>query len=106
VKKVHLGRNLILARRTIFFRKTRYTVLQNSSLVEPYIEIHKDIVRSESPGRTEAWITRQHMETFGYWLRKRCQGDESIDEQLYLLAREPSWNVLTFKGYDINGNTF
>jgi hypothetical protein len=23
-----------------------------------------------------------------------------------LLAREPSWNVLTFKGYEINGNTF
>jgi hypothetical protein len=83
-----------------------YTVLQNSSLVKPYIEIHKDIVRSESPVRTEAWITRQHMETFGYWLRKRSQGDESIDEQLYLLAREPSWNVMTFKGYEINGNIF
>jgi hypothetical protein len=39
-------------------------------------------------------------------LRKRCHGDESIVEQLYLLAREPSWNVLTFKGYEINGNTF
>jgi hypothetical protein len=22
------------------------------------------------------------------------------------LAREPSWNVLTFKEYEINGNTF
>jgi hypothetical protein len=30
------------------------TVLRNSSLVDPYIEVHKDIVRSEFPGRTEA----------------------------------------------------
>ena len=37
---------------------------------------------------------------------KKCQGDESIDEQLYLLARQPSWHILTYKGYEINGNTF
>jgi hypothetical protein len=34
------------------------------------------------------------METFSDWLRKECQGDESIDEQLYLLARQPSWHIL------------
>jgi len=49
---------------------------------------------------------RQHMETFGDWLHKKCHGDENIDEQLYLLARQPSWHVLTYKGYEINGNTF
>ena len=46
------------------------------------------------------------METFGSWLQKRCQGDESPNDQLYLLSREPSWHILTFKGYEINGNTF
>jgi hypothetical protein len=46
------------------------------------------------------------METFSDWLRKECQGDESIDEELYLLARQPSWHILTYKGYEINGNTF
>jgi hypothetical protein len=30
------------------------------------------------------------METFGGWLRKKYQGDESIHEQLYLLAMQPS----------------
>ena len=29
-----------------------------------------------------------------------------ISEQLYLLATEPSWNILTYQGYKINGNTF
>jgi hypothetical protein len=46
------------------------------------------------------------METFSDWLQKECQGDESIDEQLYLLARQPSWHILTYKVYEINGNTF
>ena len=46
------------------------------------------------------------MESFGGWLRKRCQDDESLDDQLYLLSRDPSWHILTFKGYEINGNTF
>ena len=74
--------------------------------MDPYIEVHKDIVRSEFSGRTEAWITHRHMEIFGGWLRKQCQGDESLDDQLYLLSRQPSWHILTFKGYEINGNTY
>ena len=74
--------------------------------MEPYVEVHKDFLRSQWPGKNEAWIMRQHMETFGDWLRKKCQGDENIGEQLYLLVRQPSWHVLTYKGYEINGNTF
>ena len=73
-----------------YFNKAHYTVLQNSSLVDPYIETHKDLLQSEFPGKTEAWITRKHMKTFDGWLRKKSQGDESIHEQLYLLAMQPS----------------
>jgi hypothetical protein len=57
-------------------------------------------------GKTEAWITCEHMDTFSGWLRKQCQGDKSLDEQLYLLSREPSWHILTFKEYKINGIHF
>jgi predicted acetyltransferase len=83
-----------------------YIVLSSSSVVEPYIEVHKEFLRSQNPGKNEAWITRQHMEAFGGWLQKECQRDQNIDEQLYLLARQPSWHILTYKGYEINGNTF
>jgi hypothetical protein len=37
---------------------------------------------------------------------KKCQGDKTIADELYLLARQPAWHVLTYKGYEINGNTF
>jgi hypothetical protein len=89
-----------------YFNKAHYTALQNSSLVHPYIEIYKEFLRSKFLGKTEAWIRRQHMESFSGWLRKECQADDNIDEQLYLLARQPSWHILTYQGYEINGNIF
>jgi hypothetical protein len=49
-----LGKKPYFGMEDDYFRKARYIVLQNSSLVDSYIEIHKDIVRSESPGRTKA----------------------------------------------------
>ncbi|XP_066337710.1 uncharacterized protein [Miscanthus floridulus] len=101
-----LGKKTYIGMEDDYFNKAHYTVLQNSSLVHPYIEIHKKFLRSKFPGKTEAWIRRQHMKSFSGWLRKECQGDDNIDEQLYLLARQPSWHILTYQGYEINGNTF
>jgi hypothetical protein len=101
-----LGRKTYIGTEDDYFNKAHYTVLQNSSLVDPYIETHKDLLQSEFPGKTKAWIARKHMETFSGWLRKKYQGDESIHEQLYLLAMQPSWHIITYKGYEINGNTF
>ena len=75
-----------------YFCKAHYIVMQNSSLVDLYIEVHKDILRDEFLGRTEDWITCQHMETFSDWLRKECQGDESIevrDKWEYILHSNP-----------------
>lgn len=101
-----LGKKTYIGTGDDYFNKAHYTVLQNSSVVEPYVEVHKEFLRSQFPGKNEAWIRRHHMETFSGWLRKECQGDDNIDEQLYLLARQPSWHILTYKGYEINGNTF
>jgi len=66
--KGKLGKKAYIGKEDDYFRKAHYIVLQNSSLVDPYIEVHKDIVQSEFPRRTKAWITRRHMESFGGWL--------------------------------------
>ena len=88
------------------FKKAHYAVLQQSSLVDPYIEEHKKILLSEFPEKSEAWITHEHMNTFGGWLWKHLMHNLDISEQLFLLARGPSWNILTYQWYEINGNTF
>ena len=44
--------------------RANFTVLQNSSLVAPYMDEHMNIVRSENIGKSEAWITRHHIDSF------------------------------------------
>jgi len=53
-----------------YLNKAHYIVLQNSALVDLYIEVHKDFIRSEWPGKNEAWIRCHHMETICDRLRK------------------------------------
>ena len=87
-------------------KKAHYMVLQQSSLVDSYIEEHKLILRSEFPKKSEAWLTYRHMDSFVNWLRKHLMHNMDIPEQQTWLARGPSWNVIIFQGYEINGNTY
>jgi hypothetical protein len=41
---------------TDLFNKAHLTVLQQSTLVTPYIEEHKHIISSQNPTKTEAWL--------------------------------------------------
>ena len=72
----------------------------------PYINVHKNFVRSQNPGQSGNWIIREHMSNFGGWLQKHLINNKTIGDQLYLLAQTPSSTVLTFQGYEINVNTF
>ena len=87
-------------------RKANFTVLQNSSLVAPYMDEHMNIVRSENPGKPEVWITRHHIDNFAVWLRAKLMGDGTIAEQLQWLARGPSMTIMQYQGYEINGYIF
>jgi hypothetical protein len=78
-------------------RKENFTVLQNSSLVAPYMDEHMNIVRSENPGMSEAWITRHHIDNFVVLLRAKLMGDGMIAEQLQWLARGPSMQSCSTK---------
>ena len=42
-----LGKKTYIGMQDNYFNKAHYTVLQNSSLVDPYIETHKELLRSE-----------------------------------------------------------
>ena len=70
------------------------------------MEERKNIVRSETPGKSEAWITRHHIDTFATWIRRHLMGNETIDEQLQWLVRGPSVLILQYQRYKINGYTF
>ena len=87
-------------------RKANFTVLQNSSLVAPYMDEHMNIVQSENLGKSKAWITRHHINNFVVWLRAKLMGDGTIAEQLQWLARGPSMTIMQYQAYEINGYIF
>nr|DAA02097.1 TPA_exp: transposase [Oryza sativa] len=101
-----LGRKAIMTVDNNLFRKAHFTVLQQSSLVAPYIEEHLALVHARNIGKSDAWITRHHIDTFPAWLRQHLMGNETINQQLAFLARGPSGSIATFQGYEINGYTF
>ena len=86
--------------------EAHYTVIQNSALVAPYMDEHKNFLRSKHPERSDDWITREQTRSFTSWLQTRTMHDTSIEDDLYSLSQLPSSNIMTFKGYEINGNTF
>ena len=72
----------------------------------PYVDEHKNSLRSKHPEQCDDWITCKHIRTFSSWLETRLRGDTTVCDELYSLSRGPSSTVLTYKGYEINGNTF
>jgi hypothetical protein len=91
---------------TDLFNKAHLAVLPQSTLVTSYIEEHKQIISSQNPSKTEAWVTRHHLENFPSWLSEQVIGASTIHPQLALLARGPSSTIVKFQAYDINGYTF
>nr|CAE04523.2 OSJNBb0076A11.7 [Oryza sativa Japonica Group] len=100
-----LGRKAIMTVDNNLFRKSHFTVLQQSSLVAPYIEEHLALVHARNIDKSDAWITRHHIVTFPAWLRQHLMGNETINQQLAFLARGPFGSIVTFQGYG-NQNTF
>ena len=62
------------------FTQEHYTVLHNSSLVAPYIEEHKNMLRSKYPEELEDWIAAEHEKTFGGWLQTRLINDDTVGD--------------------------
>ena len=66
-RKGTLGKKSYVCTDDFSFKKAHYAVLQQSSLVDPYIEEHKKILLSKFSEKSEAWIIREHINTFGSW---------------------------------------
>ena len=45
-------------------RKANFTIPQNSSFMSPYMDEHMNIIRSENPGKSKAWIPCHHIDSF------------------------------------------
>ena len=86
-------------------------VLHNELKVEPYVEMHKGVLRGLNPNRNENWIVREHNRSFIPWFKEHIYSKyrsdpASVTERLRCLAYGPSMIVFSYSAYAINGYTF
>ena len=112
-RDVHVG---IQKRRDDFDRAHR-VALQHLTLIEPFVEEHKNLINQnyiEMGGpRKTGDVSKEHNSSFTRWFKQsqlvaaKSKMPSTEDEKLiYTLSQGPGQNVRTYQGYDISGYRF
>ncbi|KAK1397373.1 hypothetical protein POM88_007236 [Heracleum sosnowskyi] len=85
-------------------------VLLNNPEVHPYIIMHKKYLEEIHQGKKKSghWLLREHNWLFADWFEKKVssemmENDEGVSETIRWLAGKPSFSVLTYESYLVNG---
>ncbi|XP_060966293.1 uncharacterized protein LOC133034854 [Cannabis sativa] len=84
-------------------------VLLNTSIVEPFLEMHKDELRKTNQiyARNSGLLWKRHVETFPKWLKEKVPIDKGEENDLLKwLAYGPRKQAISCTGFIINGQRF
>ncbi|RVW35629.1 hypothetical protein CK203_106307 [Vitis vinifera] len=85
--------------------QAHHYVLENTTIVQPYIEEHMNWLKSQYPrqSKRQIWLQEEHMRCFTYWLKgKAIHNGQDIPNTLRWLAHGPTHQVVKYPGYIIN----
>ena len=88
----------------IQYDQAHFTVMKHMEEVTPYMEEHIGVLRAMHPNRRS--VDKLHISQFNTWFTERLRDVETKDPILATLARGPTWEVIQFQVYKINGYTF
>ncbi|GJV24847.1 hypothetical protein Tco_1377542 [Tanacetum coccineum] len=93
------------------FQKAHLYVIQNTDEIVPYIERHKQVLKTENPGKRIAFLENEHSKSFAKWLRKEVERElaiskEIMSETVRWISYGPRTTVVKYDAYNINGYTF
>ncbi|RVW62229.1 hypothetical protein CK203_061630 [Vitis vinifera] len=89
--------------------QAHHYVLENTTIVQPYIEEHMNWLKSQYPrqSKRQIWLQEEHMRCFTYWLKGKVEeaihNGQDIPNTLRWLAHGPTHQVVKYPGYIING---
>ncbi|RVW24072.1 hypothetical protein CK203_091352 [Vitis vinifera] len=89
--------------------QAHHYVLENTTIVQPYIEEHMNWLKSQYPrqSKRQIWLQEEHMRCFTYWLKGKVEeaihNGQDISNTLRWLAHGPTHQVVKYPGYIING---
>ncbi|XP_074321972.1 uncharacterized protein LOC141659093 [Apium graveolens] len=85
-------------------------VLQNNDEVYPYIVMHKEYLDEIYRGKKKSvhWLMGEHNRLFADWFEKKVSSEmkgnpDAVSETIRWLAGKPSFSVLTYQGFSVNG---
>jgi len=89
-------------------QQAHFFVLQNMTVVAPYIPEHMTRLQRMNRSKNEKWLATEHNVTFSQWLKDRVTSisEEEVDQVVERLGYGPRYDVASYQGYDINGYTF
>ncbi|GKC67063.1 ulp1 protease family, C-terminal catalytic domain-containing protein, partial [Tanacetum coccineum] len=87
--------------------QAHFTVLQNMTCIEPYIQEHMSYLARKNGRREQRWLEAEHKKTFSQWLADKVIGmsPSNVNADVIQIGYRPR-RVLQYQGYDINGYTF
>ncbi|GJR95192.1 hypothetical protein Tco_0267366 [Tanacetum coccineum] len=93
------------------FQKAHLYVIHNTYEIVPYIERHKQVLKTENPGKRIAFLENEHSKSFAKWLRKEVERElaiskESVSEAVRWISYGQRATVVKYDAYNINGYTF
>lgn len=79
---------------SVKWHKVHLCVLHNTVDVVPFVDLHKQTLNAEYPGRGANWIELEHNRTFIYWFKnyvtnELIENNESISDKVKWLSRGP-----------------
>jgi hypothetical protein len=81
-----------------------FSVLQQLTIAESYIDEHLSELRRDNTGHTDAWIMKGHQHIFTTWLMNK--DIPTAEMMMKMLASHPSSCVTSRQAYDINRYTY
>ncbi|CAA0810561.1 Unknown protein, partial [Striga hermonthica] len=81
-------------------------ILTNTPEVQPYLDMHRRLIKEKNPRKAERWLVNEHNKTFISWFKNEVANCPSTSNTVSWLAAGPNFDIISWRGYDINGYLF
>ncbi|GJW30593.1 putative transposon, En/Spm-like protein [Tanacetum coccineum] len=93
------------------FQKAHLYVIQNTDELAPYIERHKQFLKTILQGKRIALLESEHSKSFSKWLREEVKREleiskDSVSDTVRWISYGPRATIVKYEAYNINGYTF
>nr|GFB89131.1 hypothetical protein [Tanacetum cinerariifolium] len=87
--------------------QAHFTLLQNMTCIEPYIQEHMSYLARKNARREQRWLEAEHKKIFSQWLADKVisMSPLNVDADVIQIGYRPR-HVLQYQGYGINRYTF